>query len=147
MSGGVRRRGRESALQLLYQIDLSGDDSKEARDRFWLAHPGGEREPDIREFSESLVEQALARREELDSWIDAAAINWDLERFSRVDLALMRMACAELASSPEVPGEVVVNEAVEIARRFSDDRAASFINGVLDRIASDQGRLKKAGRK
>ncbi len=146
MSAGIRRRGREAALQLLYQIDISGDDSGDARDRFWLAHPAGDREAEIREFTESLVAKTLELREGLDSMIDAAAINWDLGRFSRVVLALMRLACAELMASPDVPGEVIVNEAVEIARRFSDDRAASFINGVLDRIARDQGRLKKAVR-
>jgi N utilization substance protein B len=146
VTAGTRRRGREAALQLLYQVEISGDPSAEARERFWLVHPSGEVDPDVREFAEFLVASTLERQDALDALIDAAATNWDLDRFSRVDLALMRLACAELLASPEVPGEVIVNEAVEIARRFSDDRAASFINGVLDRIAGQQGRLRKAVR-
>ncbi|MFT4569263.1 MAG: N utilization substance protein B [Candidatus Binatia bacterium] len=147
MSAGVRRRGREAALQLLYLFDVGGDDSSAARELFWSSHPGGDAEVEVREFAEALVETTRQRCESLDSLIDAAATNWDINRFSRVDLAIMRLACAELVASPEVPGEVIVNEAVDIARRFSDDRAARFINGVLDRIAGEQGRLTRAARK
>ena len=89
-------------------------------------------------FRDRLV---LADRARIDAAIDAAAANWDLARFSRVDLNLLRLAVGELFGSPEVPAPVVINEAVEIAHRFSDEKAASFINGVLDRVARDSGRI------
>lgn len=142
MAGGIRRRGREAALQLLYQIDVTGDESADARALFWEGRDEPDTSEELRDFVDVLVGKVLARRVEIDGLIDQAAQNWDVDRFSRVDLALLRLASAELLASPDVPGEVVVNEAVEIARRFSDSKSASFINGVLDRIARDQGRLR-----
>jgi N utilization substance protein B len=146
MAGGIRRRGREAALQQLYQIDVTGDESTEARDMFWLGRGDETETAELREFVDLLVGKVLTQRTKIDALIDAASKNWDVERFSKVDLALLRLSTAEILSSPEVPGEVVVNEAVEIARRFSDTKSASFINGVLDRIAREEGRLRGGSR-
>lgn len=148
MSRPSRRRAREAALQLLYQADLSGEDGESARASFWDARPEGDRDAATREFAEALVDYVLADEGPIDAAIDAAARNWDLDRFSRVDLALLRLAVGELLGFPDVPAPVVINEAVEVARRFSDEKSASFINGVLDRVARDTGRLEprsKAG--
>jgi transcription antitermination protein NusB len=140
-----RRKAREAALQLLYQVDLTGDAGDNAFGAYWASWPDVELDERTREFAETLVRFVLAEEDRIDKAIDAAARNWDLERFSRVDLNLLRLAVGELLGSPEVPAPVVINEAVEIAHRFSDEKAASFINGVLDRIARDTGRIGKTG--
>jgi N utilization substance protein B len=138
-----RRKAREAALQLLYQMDLTGQADDEAFAAYWKSWPEEEQDPRVREFAESLVRFVLSDENRIDAAIDAAARNWDLDRFSRVDLSLLRLAVGELFGSPEVPAPVVINEAVEIAHRFSDEKAASFINGVLDRVARDSGRIGK----
>lgn len=143
MSRPSRRRAREAALQLLYQMDLTGDAGDAAFAAYWKSWPDVELDPRTREFAETLVRFVLDDEGRIDAAIDAAAKNWDLDRFSRVDLNLLRLAVGELFGSPEVPAPVVINEAVEIAHRFSDERAASFINGVLDRVARDSGRIAK----
>lgn len=146
MSKPSRRQAREAALQLLYQVDLTGESGEKSFDAYWESWPEVEKDPRTREFSEQLVRFVLSDGGRIDAAIDAAAKNWDLERFSRVDLNLLRLAVAELLGSPEVPAPVVINEAVEIARRFSDEKAAAFINGVLDRVARDAGRLEGAAK-
>ena len=146
MSRPSRRQGREAALQLLYQVDLTGDSGDKAFEAYWASWPDEDREGDIREFAEHLVRFVLTSGKRIDEAIDAAAKNWDLERFSRVDLNLLRLGVAELFASPEVPPPVVINEAVEIAHRFSDEKAAAFINGVLDRVARDSGLIAGAAR-
>jgi N utilization substance protein B len=138
-----RRKGREAALQLLYQVDLTGDRGDTAFESYWDSWPDGEADPRTREFAEALVRSVFSDAGRIDASIDAAAENWDIERFSKVDLNLLRLAVAELLGSPEVPAPVVINEAVEIARRFSDSKAAAFINGVLDRVARETGRIAK----
>lgn len=143
MSRVSRRRAREAALQLLYQVDLTGDAGDTAFASYWKSWPEEEQDPRLREFAETLVRFVLSDEKRIDAAIDAAARNWDLDRFSRVDLNLLRLAVGELLGSPEVPAPVVINEAVEIAHRFSDEKAASFINGVLDRVARDTGRIAK----
>lgn len=146
MSRPSRRQAREAALQLLYQVDVTGESGERAFAAYWDSWSEGEPDERTREFAEGLVRSVLSAGERIDAAIDAAAKNWDLERFSRVDLNLLRLAVAELLGSPEVPAPVVINEAVEIAHRFSDEKAASFINGVLDRVARDAGRLANAAR-
>ena len=145
MSKPSRRQAREAALQLLYQMDLTGDRNDAAFAAYWKSWPEIEEDPRTREFAESIVRFVLSEAERIDKAIDAAASNWDIDRFSRVDLSLLRLAVGELLGFPEVPAPVVINEAVEIARRFSDEKAASFINGVLDRVARDEGRIAKGG--
>lgn len=138
-----RRRARESALQLLYQIDVTGDRHRRAIDEYWQSLPEGGHDDDTRRFAEDLLHWALENRERIDAAIDAAAVNWDLARLSRVDLNLLRLGVAELLHAPQTPVAVVINEAVELARRFSDEKAAAFINGVLDRAARDAGRAER----
>jgi N utilization substance protein B len=124
-------------------MDLTGERSEDAFSSYWKSWPEIEEDPESREFAESIVRFVLSEPERIDEAIDRAASNWDIGRFSRVDLSLLRLSVAELLGSPEVPAAVVINEAVEIAHRFSDEKSASFINGVLDRVARDAGRIAK----
>ena len=143
MSRPSRRKAREAALQLLYQVDLTGNRDESAFDAYWESLPGLEQDIRTREFAESLVRFVLDDEGRIDAAIDSAARNWDLDRFSRVDLNLLRLAVGEMLGSPEVPAPVVINEAMEIARRFSDEKAVAFINGILDRVARDSGRIAR----
>ena len=143
MLRGSRRRGREAALQLLYQLDVTGDPSPAALETFWENLPGKSGSAEVRAFASDLVGRVLDKREELDRMIDEASRHWQLERISSVDLNLMRLATCELLESPEVPARVVVDEAIEIAHRFSDAKSAGFVNGILDHIAREQGRFEE----
>ena len=137
---GQRRKAREAALQLLYQTELRGEHSPSFFAEAWESLELGPAE--AREFALELVEMTLRNVEPIDRTIAAAAENWRLPRLSRVDLCLLRLAVCELLYRPETPGRVVVDEAVEIARRFSDEQAASFVNGILDRVAHEMGRIE-----
>jgi N utilization substance protein B len=134
-STGLRRKGREAALQLLYQIEFSADPTPRAFEDFWRSR-GGRDHPE-RPFAEALVSAVLDRRVEIDRLIDSAADNWQLGRIARMDLNVLRIAVAEMTGEDPLPPEIVMDEAVEIARKYCDSGAPSFINGVLDRIARD----------
>ncbi len=140
---GLRHKGREAALRLLYQIDASGDSSAQARDDFWAAHGNNTSEP---EFADQLVDTVLARADELDREIEAALENWQLDRLARVDLLVLRLAVCEMLGESGVPAEVIINEAIEVARTYSDPESCAFINGVLDRVAREHGLVDKLAR-
>jgi transcription antitermination protein NusB len=131
----VRRKGREAALQLLYQIEFSADPSPRAFEEFWGSRSG--REHPERPFAETLVHAVLDRRTEIDALIDSAADNWQLDRIARMDLNVLRIAVAEMTGTDPLPPEIVMDEAVEIARKYCDAGAPAFVNGVLDRVARD----------
>ena len=139
MSRASRRKGREAALQLLYQIEVTGEDGSRGFESYWRSWPDGDQDEATREFAEELVGCVLREQARIDALIDTAAHHWDIDRFSRVDRNLLRLAVGEMVGPLATPAPVAINEAVEIARRFSDEKAAGFINGVLDRVARDLG--------
>jgi N utilization substance protein B len=131
---GSRRKAREAAVQVLYQIDLSGEDPERALDLYFQhLTPGDE----TREFAGELVRGCIAHREAIDAKIREVSRHWRLERMARVDRNILRLATFELLLLPDVPRKVTLNEAVELAKRFGDEHSPAFVNGVLDRIASD----------
>ena len=135
MGAGVRRMGRWFALQVLYALDLNPDqDAVEVVNGYRV---GFELDVDERSvsFARQLVAGALERRAEVDDVIQTASRNWRIERMSRVDRNILRLAASELMGAPEVPTKVVINEAVELAKRFGAAEAPAFVNGILDRIA------------
>ena len=133
---GRRRQAREIALQALYVMDTAGTDQTEA---FALVNrredPGDESTLD---FARSLVSGACAARETLDRNIEAAAQNWSLSRMAAVDRNLLRLAAYELLYTPATPANVVIDEAIEIARKFSTEDSTRFINGILDKIKEER---------
>ena len=131
---GKRRRARECAVQMLFQIDLSGVEPAEVYAQFWEAH---DMEADVRSFSQELVDGVVAARDKLDARIAAAAKHWRLERMAVVDRNILRMALYEMNRSPHTPAAVVIDEAIEVARRFGADESANFVNGVLDALRPD----------
>jgi len=133
----TRRQAREFALQVLYQVDLTGVTPRQALTLFWQNF---EPETETREFTSELVEGAWRERERIDSLITEAAEHWRLGRLPKVELNLLRLAVYELLTYPHISPGVTINEAIEIARRYGSDDAPVFINGVLDRIATVIGK-------
>ncbi len=128
---GQRTRARECALQMLYQIDLTGGNPDEVFPAFW----GRQEAPaEQMRFAETLVKGVLDGREILDTWLREAASNWRLERMAVVDRNLLRLAVHELLAYPETPPAVVIDEAIKIAKKFGNNQSGSFVNGVLDTV-------------
>lgn len=134
---GARRKGRELALQALYQVDLTEDSSAKALNDLSESFDSS---PGAREFAWSLVRGVHERREQIDSLIAAASQHWRLERLSRVDTIVMRIAVHEMTNPPELPVEIAVNEALEVVKKFGSTESASFVNGILDEVARRVGR-------
>jgi N utilization substance protein B len=128
---GRRRRGREFALQILFQIDLTGGAPEEVFDDFW---EGQEVREDVREFAEALVQGTHRERPTLDDVISSSAEHWRVERMSVVDRNVLRLAAYEMLFEPDTPPVVVIDEAIEIAKRFGTEDSGGFINGILDDV-------------
>jgi transcription antitermination protein NusB len=133
----TRRQGREFALQILYQIDITSVQPREALALFWQNF---EPSADTRNFTHELVEGVWRERTRIDKLIADAAEHWRIGRLPRVDLNVLRLATYELLAYPHLAPGVIINEAIEIARRFCSDDAPLFVNGVLDRIATVIGK-------
>jgi N utilization substance protein B len=133
---GKRRKGRELAMQMLFQADMGRQNPDEVRKTFWQARD--EVEPDTRGFAEDLFRVATAREEEIDALIEKHSANWKLARMSSVDRNVLRTAVAEMVGFRGTPAPIVINEALEIARRYSSPESINFLNGVLDAIARER---------
>jgi N utilization substance protein B len=127
-----RRLAREIALAFLYQHELRGDEVLADLDDLLLKD---RRPPEVAEYTKKLVAGTLAKRAEIDALIAGAAEHWRVERMAAVDRNILRMAVFEMdAHREEVPAKVVLNEAIELAKRFSTEHSGAFVNGVLDRV-------------
>lgn len=131
-----RSRCREWALQLLYQAEYLEHRQGDIV-RFWR-HFG--EEDKVPSYLVKLVEGVAAHQEELDTLIRQYSEHWRLERMAAVDRNLLRLALYELLYRPDIPTKVVINEAVELAKRYGSDESGAFVNGILDRIRQTVGR-------
>ena len=130
---GTRRKGREMAMQMLFQADIGKQTAEQVRNSFWAA--AEKVDPDTRGFAEDLFRVATTREEEIDGLIEAHSANWRLPRMAAVDRNLLRAATAEFLGFPGTPVPIVINESLEIARRYSAPESINFLNGVLDAIS------------
>jgi transcription antitermination factor NusB len=129
---GKRRKSRELALQLLYQLDLQEAASAEPYfDEFWARHPVDE---EVRTFVESLVRGTKLHQEKIDEVIAHYAENWEMDRMAVVDRNILREGVFELLWKADIPPKVAINEALEVAKKFSTRESSRFINGLLDRV-------------
>jgi len=128
---GIRRVARECAVQMLYQRDIGKHDCRYILNSFWEMN---EHSPQVREFATRLFEGSVARLKEIDELIQSHAENWRLSRMAAVDRNILRLAVYELLSEDKTPSTVVINEALEVARKFSTHESAQFVNGILDSI-------------
>ena len=149
MAKGLRRQGRELALKILYSLpDHEGGSLEAVFADFWRNFrfggdsPGDADDangplapPQTREFAEQLVAGVAEHLERIDRLIAEHSDNWGLDRMARVDLALLRLATFELLCARDVPASVVINEAIEIGKRFGTKETPAFINGILDHVA------------
>src|SRR6266480_5945758 len=133
---GSRRKARECALQMLFAADVAGTRSDQLARTFWSELSDGELEPGAQEFATRLAMGALAHLDEVDERIRSRAEHWRIPRMALVDRNLLRLAVYEFLHEP-TPRTVIINEALEIARRFSTWEATRFINGILDAIKRD----------
>jgi N utilization substance protein B len=132
---GKRRQARELAAQFLYQYDLSGGAVDEALALFWqtqqaIAGP-------TRQFAEELIRGACEHRAEIDERIQKYTEHWELPRIAAVDRNILRLAIFEMLYRDDIPPVVSINEAVDIAKKFSTRESGAFVNGILDRLRAD----------
>ena len=127
----TRRRGREAALQLLYAVEITHADVEAVLASSWAHALTAAR---TREFTGALLRGVVASRDEIDVLIREWSANWSLERIGLVERNILRFAIYELLFMPEIPPNVTINEAIEVAKRYGAEDAPSFVNGILDRI-------------
>ena len=137
-SVGTRRKSRELAVQMLFQSDMGKQDAEQVRKTFWSERQ--EMDESVRDFADDIFRVAMDRAADIDQIIEKHASNWKIERMAAVDRNVMRAAVAEFLGFPQTPGPVVINEALEIARKFSSPEAVNFINGVLDSVSKDMAK-------
>ena len=133
MTTATRRKARELAMQMLFQADLGRQTPDQVAATFWKAT--GEVDPKVRGFSEDIFRAATERQSRIDELIAEHSRHWRLERMAAVDRNLLRMAVAEMLAFRSTPFPIVINEALEIGRRYSTPESVTFLNGVLDSIA------------
>ncbi|MCM2357285.1 MAG: transcription antitermination factor NusB [Geobacteraceae bacterium] len=130
---GMRREGRELALQALYALDLN---PMETRESLRLLRENSRVAAGVRAFAEELIMGVMTNREEIDGKVKGQSKNWAISRMSRVDLNILRMAVYELLYRQDIPKNVTLNEAIEVAKKFGTEESAAFVNGILDEIAA-----------
>jgi N utilization substance protein B len=128
---GRRTKARECAFQMLYQSEIAGEPIARVVESFWQVRRSTER---TRAMADRLATGAAARATEIDAAIAEAATHWRLERIAPVDRTILRLGTYELLGEPQTPAAVVLDEAVEMAKRFGEGDSPAFVNGVLDAI-------------
>ena len=132
-----RRKAREVALQVLYQLDVLKIDVKEAVELFWNNFDAPD---EVRTFSSLLIEGTWLNVDEIDSLISSSSENWSIARMSKVDKNILRMAVYELLYCHDIPPKVTLNEAIDLGKVYGSENSGSFINGILDALYA---RLRK----
>ena len=128
---GRRSKARECAFQILYQWQITGERMEAVLASFWRVRSAT---PEARAMAERLARGAQQRAEALDAEIADAATHWRLERIAPIDRTILRLGAYELGDETETPAAVVIDEAIELAKRFGDEGSPAFVNGLLDAI-------------
>jgi len=136
---GQRRKSRELAMQMLYQSDLGKQTAAEVRRVFWKSRQDDEGNPTVdletQSFAEDLFSVAVERSNEIDDLIDKHSQNWRVHRMAVVDRNLLRTAIAEMIAFKGTPHPIIINEALEIGRKYAAPESITFLNGVLDAVS------------
>lgn len=147
----MRRTGRVAAVQLLYELDTRGwleaGEGREEPDpvavtqavKAHFAHLSPNTPPESQQLAATLVQGVVAQRDQLDRMLGRASTHWRVERMSRVDRNILRLAAYELTCCPDVPPAVVLDEAIELAKQFGESESGAFINGVLSQVLQQLG--------
>jgi N utilization substance protein B len=138
-----RTKARERALQALYQIDVAAEGIEDALAAFWRSFEPVERE--VRELAEDLVRGVAAQRRPIDDDIERCSVHWRLDRMAKVDRNVLRLAVYELKFT-DVPVKVAINEAIELGKKYGSESSGAFVNGILDKIASELPHARRGER-
>ncbi len=130
-----RRKARELALKMLYQMELNGEDAEIALRKFCEIFPY---QKEIVDYARFLLVGVTSELESLDRCIEKASEHWKLSRFTYVDKNILRIGAYEMLFSPDVPPKVAIDEAIELGKKFGSEDSKDFINGLLDRILRDR---------
>ena len=136
---GKRRKARESTLQILFQLEFDDTQPEKTIDSFWLNQKATK---EIREHSRWLVEGIRLHRESIDRLIQSVSANWRVSRMAIVDRNVLRIAVFELLHGEEIAPAIVINEAIEIAKKYSSEEGATFVNGILDAVRKEIQKMK-----
>lgn len=143
---GMRRKARELVLQAAYALEMSGSPKEEIFNTFFH---GLAKDSDALEFAKNLFQKTLEEKEKLDQEISLAVKNWNWSRLAVLDRLILRQALCELLYFEEIPPKVTINEAIELAKKFSTGESGQFVNGVLDALYKKyqgENRIVKRGR-
>jgi N utilization substance protein B len=127
----MRRKAREYTIQILYALDLNPAPAEEFLKVFWELHSA---KPEVISYATSLVQGTLEKQQEIDELISSHSSHWKIDRMAVTDRNILRLGTFELMAEQSVPARVVINEAIEIAKKYGTSDSATFINGVLDSI-------------
>jgi len=130
-------------MQALYQLDVQGTDILESLDRFFIE---ADTDNFVRRLASDWTKGTWGNLEQCDELIVASTIKWEFTRLSPVDRNILRLAVYQLKFCPEIPPKVVINEAIELAKKFSTDKSPGFVNAVLDAVLKKTAKEKSAGR-
>ncbi len=128
---GSRRKARELAMQFLYSFEINPGDISTQLENFWEMNPTDD---GSKQFSSSLISGAIEKKAEIDEIIAKFAINWDIDRIALVDKTILRIAIFEMLYRDDIPPVVSINEAVDIAKKYSTSESGKFVNGILDKV-------------
>ena len=128
---GKRRKGRELALMILYELEFRSGETERVLKEFWQDHPAL---PEVQAFADSLVRGTLEHGAEIDRLIVVNAAHWSLARIALVERNILRLAAYELLHRHDIPEKVAINEAIELAKLYGSQESGAFVNGILDQI-------------
>lgn len=138
---GKRRKARENTLQILFQLEFDNSKPENVFDSFWKNKRATK---EIKEHSRWLVDKVTSQRENIDRLIQSVSANWRISRMAIVDRNILRMAVCELLYEENLAPAIVINEAIEIAKKYSSEDGATFVNGILDAVRKEIQSMKKA---
>ncbi len=138
---GKRRKAREGTLQILFQLEFDDTLPEKVIETFWKNKKATK---EIKEHSRWLVEGIMSNRENIDLLIQSVSKNWRLSRMAIVDRNVLRLAVFELLNEESLAPAIVINEAIEIAKKYSSEEGANFVNGILDAARKEIQRMKKS---
>jgi N utilization substance protein B len=128
---GLRRRSREAAIKIIYQVEMSGYPPEDCLKMYWENNNEGE---GIKEFANFLVRGVFAHLDDIDQKVGKISSNWPIKRMHKVDLNILRLAVFEMYYTQGIPHKVSINEAIELAKKFGTEESKTFVNGILGRL-------------
>ncbi|MBU1084625.1 MAG: transcription antitermination factor NusB [Candidatus Omnitrophota bacterium] len=138
-----RTVSREIALKVLYAGDITKETMEETEEKYWLNNPG--KSKSIKDFAQQLIRGVNSNYAEIDKVISACATNWNMDRMASIDRNILRIAVYELLHEESTPAKVVINEAIEMAKKYGDENSGRFVNGILDEIKKERERGQYGG--